>query len=547
MSATFRKYALLLLTGVWLTTLIGINSVPLETHEVYVLQTAQEMQTSGDWILPHFNDLLRLQKPPFSYWATLLISKLDPFNNHIQIWHGRLVSMLAGLLLVLATARAGTVFYGRKTGLLAAMLLLCTQGFINLSHSARPDFLYSTFCFLQLFAWGNAWMATDGTPKQRWSSLLGWVMAALAMLTKGPQVPAVFLIGIVIFLLTRTERKRTLHILRPLSGTVIFCIIVLPWWILLNRRLQIDGVNIADSQLSGSLLCNMAGWKDLLSGYYFWTLFVLLLPTSLIFPFMFRRLWKDRGKTSSVTRMLLIVSGTFLLVFTLGGHYRKHYLIALLPIFSLFSARAVYSIPFDILKARSRKMLLAMGGLFMLGGTGLLLYREAYLLLLLLPVYTLLLILIWKRLLANTEWDKQRLSTQLPPCAILVTILLSIYVGFLPMNPNRVGEQAFSEYISRTLAQDDLIIEWRCSPANLPFYARRSVASFEKLDILKNYLAENHKDHLVFAVLPASELEWFNSVFENEILQNTRDYRKDENDLVFVKILGDKSEKNSSL
>ncbi|MFA6173172.1 MAG: glycosyltransferase family 39 protein [Kiritimatiellales bacterium] len=538
MSAAFRKYALLLLTGLWLVTLIGIKSVPLETHEVYVLQTAQEMQTSGDWILPHFNDSLRLQKPPFSYWATLLISKLDPLNDYVQIWHGRLVSMLSGLLMVLATARAGTVFYGRETGLLAALLLLSTQGFINLSHSARPDFLYSTFCFLQLAAWVDAWMATDGTVRQIRSSLIGWAAAALAMLTKGPQVPAVFLLGILLFLLTRTERKRILRILHPFSGTVLFCVIVLPWWFLLNRRLQSLGVNIADSQLSGSLLHNLAGWKDILSGYYIWTLFVLLLPASLAIPFIFRKLWTDRSNTSAVTRLLMIVCGTLLVAFTLGGHYRKHYLIPLLPIFALFLARAVYISPSADLKIRWRKMLIAICVLATLGGAGLLLYCGAYVMLLILPVYTLMLLLIGKKVIANTEWNGPLLSTRMPPYAILITVIMSVYVGFLPMNPNRVGEQDFSEYIAQTLKPEDLLVEWKCSPANLPFYARRGVVCYTDLEKLKTCLTENRGDHQVFVVLPASELEWFTSVFKNDVVQGTKNYRKADENFVFIKLRG---------
>ena len=537
MNVSFRKYSFLLLAGLWLVTLIGIQSVPLETHEVYVLQTAQEMQSSGDWILPHFNDSLRLQKPPFSYWATLLISKLDPLNDDIQIWHGRLVSMLAGLLMVLATARAGTRFYGGcKTGLLAALLLLCTQGFINLSHSARPDFLYSTFCFLQLVAWMEAWMAEDGTPRQRWSSLLGWAAAALAVLTKGPQVPAVFLLGLLIFLLSRTERKRTLRILRPVSGTALLCVIVLPWWILLNRRLQSLGVNIEDSQLSGSLLRNLAGWKELFSGYYLWTLFVLLLPVSLAVPFIIRKLWRGRKQIGAASRLLITVSAALLLVFTLGGHYRKHYLIPLLPVLALLLARAVYLLPATGLPARWKKPLAVVGALAGLGAAGLLLYRGAYVMLLVLPAYTLLLFFVWKKVLAHTHWDTQRLATRLPAYAIFTTVLLSVYVGFLPMNPNRVDEQVFSEFIARTLTPDDLIITWKCSPANLPYYARRTVTCYTDSETLKSCLAGNRTDRPVFAVLPAGELEAFSAAFPNDVLKETANYRKKDEHYLFIRL-----------
>jgi 4-amino-4-deoxy-L-arabinose transferase-like glycosyltransferase len=44
----------------------GSTTVPLESHEIYVAQTAREMAARGDWLVPHFNGQPRLQKPPLS-------------------------------------------------------------------------------------------------------------------------------------------------------------------------------------------------------------------------------------------------------------------------------------------------------------------------------------------------------------------------------------------------------------------------------------------------------------------------------------------------
>jgi hypothetical protein len=46
----------MLLVWLWLADPAGIASIPLETHEVYVLGTARNMEASGDWVLPRFND-----------------------------------------------------------------------------------------------------------------------------------------------------------------------------------------------------------------------------------------------------------------------------------------------------------------------------------------------------------------------------------------------------------------------------------------------------------------------------------------------------------
>lgn len=113
MIGTFRETSRwpLILLGLWMVTLIGIDSIPLENHELFVLQTTREMETRGDWIVPSFNNELRLKKPPLNYRATAAISHLDPFSEDVQIWHGRMISLLAGLVMVLATYHAGKTMY----------------------------------------------------------------------------------------------------------------------------------------------------------------------------------------------------------------------------------------------------------------------------------------------------------------------------------------------------------------------------------------------------------------------------------------------------
>ncbi len=275
----------LILLGLWSITLTGIGSIPLETHEVFVLQTTREMELQGDWVVPSFNNEPRLKKPPLNYWATAMVSRLDPFSDDVQIWHGRLVSLLAGLVIVFATYHAGKTIYTPDVGRLASVLILTMQGYITLFHNARPDGLYATFCALTLFAWMYAWKSEDGSKAQYLYGWLGWGMAGLATLTKGPQGPAVFLTGMLLFLLGGTDRKRTLRVLRPFVGLAIFCSLVLPWWFLLQHRLLELRIDLSETQLSGSLLHNLAGWKEIISFYYPLHLLSLMIPVSLIIPF----------------------------------------------------------------------------------------------------------------------------------------------------------------------------------------------------------------------------------------------------------------------
>lgn len=534
----FRWPAILL--SLWLISLAGIQSIPLEDHEVFVLQTTQEMKARGDWVLPSFNYEPRLKKPPFNYWATEVVSRLDPFNTDIQVWHGRLVSLLAGLVMVLATYHAGRTLYDPATGKLASLLLLGMQGYVNLLHSARPDFLYSAFCGLQLFSWIYAWKAEDGTNRQRLCGWLGWIMAGLATLTKGPQVPAVFLLGLLVFLLSGPDRKRTLKVLRPFFGIGMFCLLILPWWIMLQHQLRALGVDIARTQLSGSLLTNLAGWKEVASGYYLWTLLSLMLPASFLVPFLIPRLWRKRKAAAEPTRIMFYASLALLIVFTVGGHYRKHYLLPLLPISALFLANAVHTGAYPRVNERWKKILLGAFGVLAALCLGMILRDKAFLslawiLLISVPLFWLL-----RQELKSPGWEPGRCSTQLVRASAAVAILTIGYNAFLPMAVTRwrAAEQAFAKTIGGTLRSADLIIQWKSDSAVLPFYAKRPVVRIDDPDRLAAYYRENRPAHRIYAVLPRIELSSFTTVVENRPLQSVSRLRHPEDDLVFVELSG---------
>lgn len=538
MNPPHYKHCIFFLAGLWLITLAGITSVPLETHEAYVLATAQQMRTSGDWILPKFNQNVRLQKPPLNYWITACVSKLDPHSRNVEIWHGRLVSLLAGLIMVLATLHTGNQLYSRQTGLLAAVFVMCTQGFIRLSHNARPDFLYASLCALHLLAWIEAWKANDGTWRQHLNGVAGWLAAALATLAKGPQVPVVFLLGFLIFLLTEPDRKRVFRILHPLSGLTLFCLIVLPWWILLNYRLGALGLDISSGQLSGSLLAQFADWKELLSGYYFLVLPVLMFPISIIFPLAIITFFKNRHQKSASTKLLLVISVTFLIVFTLGGHYRKHYLLPLFPFSSVLLAQTINKCNQNSLPFGWKRAFTAISALFAFGIVGLMIFQKAYGLLLFLFLSSAILVFLLKNAIPFQLWKKHLFTAQILTAASVTTFLFSAYNACLPTPRQQSAEQEIAEHIGHTLTPEDLLVEWDSSLKILPYYIRQGVVSFSDREKLKIYLIENSGSRPTFAVIPASELGWFRQAFKTEVLLTSRYSSRRKTDIVFVKILG---------
>ncbi len=505
---------ILFLVGVWILTTLGTGLIPLERHETLVLQTAREMLSSGDWILPQFNGEPRLQKPPLSYWATIVISLLDPFSSDIEIRHGRFVSLASGLMIVLLTYSIGSILYGRETGFLCGLLLMTTAGYIHQVPSARPDVLYAALCSLQLFAWIAAWRAEDRSRRQVCCGLLGWVGAALATLTKGPQAPAVFLLGFLIFLLFGAERKRTLMILRPVTGALLYFALVLPWWILLENRLDALEIPLADTQLSGSLLHQFADWKGLLSGYYLYTLVLLMLPAALAVPFFFREFRKSRNPLDDISRLLFSVGITFLIVFAIGGHYRKHYLLPLLPIASLSLGNAFY---------RHRSYLQSMWlhprmhlriALLVLtsGCAGVVIYRGAFISLTILATAPVLLFILLR--IRQDRINPQHHSGSIPLVLALTALSLAACNNFLPLDEERAARQSFAEHIEQTLENDDLLVGWKAHSDILPFVTNRVVPNFGTPEQIEAFIKKEAGGRAVFAVLPKDQLTELRDLFE---------------------------------
>lgn len=530
----------LILVCLWLITLTGIRSIPIEDHEVFVVQTTREMETRGDWVLPSFNYEPRLQKPPFNYWATAAVSRLDPTSSEAQVWHGRLISLLAGLALVLATYRVGSTFYGPTVGKLASLLLLSMQGYANLTHNARPDFLYATLGVLQLYAWMYAWKAEDGTWRQRIFGWLGWGMAGLATLTKGPQLPAVFLAGTVLFLaVRRVDRRRMLKVLRPFVGLALCAAIVLPWWLLLQQRLDALQVDLSQTQLSGSLLKNLASWKEILSFYYPLTLFSLMLPASFLLPFLLRRMWRDRAETAAATRLQLYAGAVLLVVFTLGGHYRKHYLLPLLPLGALCLASAVsHAGGYSALKGWAKRIVMGLIGAVAIGCVVSLILEHGYAALAWMALVAVPLAMLLRAERQDPAWEGDRLATQWMKATVVLILVVTGYIAYFPSSQDRWRRtmEGFAEGVGETLRPDDTLIQWKSTSFILPLYARRPVARFDDPAAFEAWLKTQPADRAVYVVVPTAALPDFATRYTHQVISAIDHPRHPSKSLVLARL-----------
>lgn len=196
------------------------------------------------------------EKPPLWYYITADIVKNFGYNNFTL----RIVSAVSGLLLFLLTAVISWKWYGPVGSIVSIIVLATTeQLFINnvggyfsthTLRSADSDALQILFLIASMYCFGLA-QANIRT------LYLGFVFSGLAFLTKGPVgllPPLVYIIYMLSMATLRTKNKeprnkpstknqvpRTSNQFSVLSsrswvsGFLLFCLIVLPWYIVMFR------------------------------------------------------------------------------------------------------------------------------------------------------------------------------------------------------------------------------------------------------------------------------------------------------------------------
>ena len=176
-----------LLAFVWLATL---DTRPLfNPDEGRYAEIPREILSSGDWVIPHLNGLVYIEKPPLQYWATALMYRLlGP-----SALTARLYCALTALGTLWVTGLVARRLWGFEAGWLAAAVLSGMLLFVVLGQLLTLDMSLTFYMTLSLAAF---LLAQTAAQPRRWM-LLAWIGAALGVLTKGlvaAAIPAAVLV-----------------------------------------------------------------------------------------------------------------------------------------------------------------------------------------------------------------------------------------------------------------------------------------------------------------------------------------------------------------
>lgn len=220
--------AALVFTVMWFALLWGR---PLyDPDEGRYAEIPREILAGGDWLIPHLDGLVYLEKPPLQYWlSALALRTFGESELSARLWTG-----LFGYLSLMVVAAVARHLWGREAALRAALLLAGSVLFLLLGHQLTLDMTLGFWLIASLGCFIRS-QTGQGLPGAGRAWMLGcWATMACAVLTKG-------LVGVLIPGATLSIYilwQRDWGLLRRLSwgaGLVLFTALAAPWFVLAAR------------------------------------------------------------------------------------------------------------------------------------------------------------------------------------------------------------------------------------------------------------------------------------------------------------------------
>jgi len=217
--------------------LYRLSDRPLFTaHEARAARCARHMLRSdawpedrpSPWLVPQFSPYaapgLVYQKPPLYYWAVTVASLPGGEVTPLTV---RLPSAASFVLLVLIVHFLGCDLVGRRTGLVAALVLMSTPKMLWWGRAAILDPMLAACIAAALLFFVRAHLGRGGT----WQYWLFWALAGLGTLVKATAL-VVPLLAVGLYLLARWRQDglwRPLWRLKPITGPLVLLAVAAPW------------------------------------------------------------------------------------------------------------------------------------------------------------------------------------------------------------------------------------------------------------------------------------------------------------------------------
>jgi 4-amino-4-deoxy-L-arabinose transferase-like glycosyltransferase len=379
LKSAIRNFALLF-AGCVLFHIAGTWSLPLiDRDEPRFAEASREMIERGDYIVPYFNNQLRLDKPPLTYWAQTVSYRVFGETD----FAARFPSAIAAALTAVVIFVWGMRLDGEKLGWWAAIIFtLSLQTFVHAKAAVADMWLV---LFVTLAHWAgyelihlptlNVQRSTPNSEEinqtsniKHQTSLCWWftfyLALALGFLAKGPVawVPLLTVVTAIIFARDAQLSRR----FKFVYGILLTLALVALWGIpaLIHTRGEFFTVGIGRHVIRRSFAtmeghgANSPAMYLLLLPFYFVTVFVSFFPWSIKLPWLVRKLRRERkagvirlrrgygGQDDAagyskklIDKYLVTGIAIIFIIFTLIKTKLPHYTLPAFPLLALLLAR----------------------------------------------------------------------------------------------------------------------------------------------------------------------------------------------------------------
>jgi len=340
------NYALLFF-GCILFHVSGTWSIPLiDRDEPRFAEASREMIERGDYVVPHFNNQLRLDKPPLAYWAQVASYRIFGEND----FAARFPSAVAAALVALSILAWGKRIGEDGVGWWAAIIFtLSLQTFIHAKAAVADMWLV---LFMTTAHWAGYEIMQRAAVNWRWWFAF-YLSLAFGFLAKGPiaWMPLLTIAAMKFFVRDVDVAKR----FKFGRGILLMLAIVALWGIpaLIQTHGEFFRIGIGRHVVGRSFGAmeghgaNSLAVYFLLLPFYVVTIFASFFPWSIKLPALAKKLWRDRNKSrlrasdydGRVDIYLLGGAAVIFVIFSLIKTKLPHYTLPAFPLLSLLLAR----------------------------------------------------------------------------------------------------------------------------------------------------------------------------------------------------------------
>jgi len=317
---------------------------------------ARHIFESGDFINLQIHGDAYEQKPPLLFWLAALGFKIFGVGN---IGY-KIFPVLYSFLGIFFVYKLGEVLYNKRTGKIAAFLLLFSECYFLYCMDVHTDLVLQTNVTFAIWQ-----LALYIKNKKKLNFVLGFAGVGLAMLSKGPIGAAVPALALCTHLVMKESFKQLFN-LKWLIGIIIALMVASPAFIGIYRHFGLEGIKFFFITNNVGRITGEYAGSNTDYFFYFHTLLYLFAPWSLLMYaglfFEFKSVFKKPLKQKEYFLTGGIIFYFFIISIARGK--APNYIFIIIPLFSVLTAKWI-SIYSERLESKGWKTLRIMQDVFL--------------------------------------------------------------------------------------------------------------------------------------------------------------------------------------